>query len=133
MEPQEQKRQTTEQILGDFGFVLRWSVLDHWANVEVFEIGARGDAGPEFRMKETEGCGMIGFTPDMDKAEVYLDGFVKWDGCTELNMGQPHWCGAGGYENHILLLAHIYKRAFELMGREPEDEWTLQITQTAKE
>ena len=111
---------------GPEGFRLVWQVLPYKAEVAAYEIIAR----------DREGAAMLhrqGWSDSMDlvmntaDAEPYLTGFVKWDGCTELDQGQPHWCGPHGYVQHILLLQHIYQRAFELMDRKPEYEWPLQI------
>lgn len=119
----DEKRTTIEDVLGDFGFRVRWSVSDVWADLAVYDITGRdGDTNlPLFNRR--------GYTssPDpvesIDDAEPYLEGIVKWDGCTELNQGQPHWCGPEGYKKHIALLRYIYRRAFELMGRVPEESW----------
>lgn len=116
------RRETVEDILGDFGFRLEWSVEDHWAAVKVFAIEARGgdDGVPLFARDQSSTFDPIETT---EGAEEYLTGYVKWDGCTELDMGRPHWCGPDGYRKHCDLLKHIYIRAFELMGREPEEPW----------
>jgi len=117
-----EKRITIEDILGDFGFRVRWSVLDYWADVEVFEIAGRG-VDPDCPLFALKGKPNEILEIEIDDAEPYLEGFVKWDGCAELNQGQPHWCGPEVYKNHIELLKYIYRRAFELMGREPEEKW----------
>ncbi len=115
------KRHTQEEIFGEFGFRLIWSVEDHWADVRVYEITCREEGKPLFNRNDWQSL------PDpvesTEEAEEYLTGYVKWDGCTELNMGQPHWCGPSGYAKHCSLLKHIYHRAFDLMGREPEEAW----------
>ena len=114
---------TTEDIMGDFGFRLCWEASDYWMNVHVFEITARDgkDDRPMFPKMGAQS------RPDdvysHEEAEPYLTGFVKWDGCSEFDIGQPHWCGASDYVKHCALLKHIYHRAFELMGREPEELW----------
>lgn len=117
----EEKRITVEDVLGDFGFRLRWSVSDYWADVEAFEIQGLDDDGPAFLTAGWQNSGDL--ATDTDAAEKYLHGFVKWDGCTELDMGRPHWCGPEGYAKHCALLKYIYHRAFELMGREAETPW----------
>lgn len=122
------KRETIEDVLGEFGFRLRWRVSDCWADVEAFHVESIFDEGGlnrrEFWMQGARGQE---WTPDIDNAEHYLKGHVKWDGCTELDMGCPHWCGPDQYALHCALLKHIYTRAFELMGREPEDPWPTKV------
>lgn len=120
----EDKRITIEDIGGDFGFRLKWSVSDSWANVTAYKIVAvEDDSGKKFferRPWKRSGD----HVEHIDKAESYLDGWVKWDGCSELNQGKPHWCGPNDFKHHMALLKYIYLRAFELMGREPEEPWT---------
>lgn len=118
-----EKRFTIEDIMGEFGFRLVWAVADHWVDVVAYEITYRDESGkPMFNRADWQSL------PDPvashEQAETYLTGFVKWDGCSELNQGQPHWCGASGFKKHCALLRHIYERAFQLMGREPDKPWT---------
>lgn len=113
MHPEDDKRETIEDVGGEFGFRLRWRVSDSWANVEVWEAAAVSDR-KEFQLIDAP---LGEFTPDIERAEKYLHGFIKWDGCAELNQGCPHWCGAHHFKKHIGLLVHIYTRAPELMGR----------------
>lgn len=86
----------TERVFGEFGFDLTWEPTEYYCNVSAYRA---------------------------DDSEVYLKGYVKWDGCTELDMGCPHWCGPDGYIRHAELLKHIYHRAFELMKRTPDEAW----------
>ena len=113
-----------EDILGEFGFRVRWTVDDYWASVEVYEIVSI-ECETERILFPAVDCRVLPFdnTDNIDEAEKYLEGYVKWDGCTELDQGRPHWCGPTGYKKHIALLGYIYKRAFELMGRELEEKW----------
>lgn len=111
---------TIEDILNN-KFRAAWQAENYSAKVTVYEILWMEDGAPVFQ----DASASVGPTPvsDTERAEVYLSGFVKWDGCTELDMGCPHWCGPDGYKRHIALLEYIYKRAHELMEREPEDPW----------
>lgn len=93
-----------ENVLGGPGcptFRVVWSVQDYWADVTVYEHS--GD--------------------EADADRRYLYGFIKADGCTELDMGRPHWCGPHFYKLHCQLLSYIYRRAFELMGQPTDDRW----------
>jgi len=61
--------------------------------------------------------------------ELYLSCYIKWDSCSHFYFGEEdeannpsgylHICGVEYYKQHIQLLEHLYKRAFEVMGREP--------------
>jgi hypothetical protein len=117
------KETIDRDIIGVWGFVVVWSVESQWANLKAYKITARPDDGrPLFAKKNWESL-PNDETEHLDDAEIYLEGFVKWDGCSELNQGQPHWCGPDDYKKHMAILKWIYHRAFELMGREPEEEW----------
>lgn len=109
-----------DDIMGEFGFRVIWSeVNDYFANMEVYRIAVRGEHGlPGFTTLHD----LNQFTEDTSEAEVYLDGFIKYDGCTELDMGCPHWCGPEDYQKHGDLLKYLYHRAMELMGRQDEME-----------
>ncbi len=119
------KRRTIEDVFGEFGFRVRWEVEDHWASVQVYEIVSieiKDEVRiPEFFQKNWTNSADT--TPSIDGAEAYIIGFVKWDGCSELDQGCPHWCSPDDYKKHIKLLEYIYKRAFELMGRAPNEFW----------
>lgn len=112
--PDTDKRETIEDVGGEFGFRLRWRVSDHWADVEAWEVAAICEGKKEFRSSSDP---FREFTADVEKAEKYLDGFIKWDGCAELNQGCPHWCGAKDFKKHMALLKYIYLRSSVLMGR----------------
>ena len=103
---------------GTLGFVVLWGVSDSWANVSVFEVEDAGSEilGEDIRLFLTPSNGM-NFTDDIRLAAPYIDGHVKWDGCSELDQGCPHWCGPANYKAHIVLLEFIYRRAMDLMGR----------------
>lgn len=110
----------TEDVLGEFGFRLVWEVDNYRAKVTAYKIAAF--AGDAIQFESVSGTGEQ-FTADLDAAEKYLTGLVKWDGCTELDMGCPHWCSPVDYVLHGELLKHIYHRAFELMQRLPYEAW----------
>jgi len=119
----EDERETlVEDVLDDsdgFGFRVKWNFYDYWANVEVYQVEV---IVYETNVKEfpMAGGNSADTTPDISGAEMYLKGYVKWDGCTELEQGCHHWCGPHGYKQHINLLKYIYRRAMELMNRESE-------------
>jgi hypothetical protein len=119
----QQLRETVEDIGGEFGFRVVWMVQDYWANVWVWEIVAHDDQrNPYFETFDENGN--QNFVQAIQEAkEWYLNGFVKGDGCSQFDMGYQHLCGARSYQKHIALLEYIWKRAFELMGRDPEREW----------
>ncbi len=38
-----------------------------------------------------------------------MDGYVKWDGCCEIELGQPHWCGASDVADFCKVLTELHK------------------------
>lgn len=114
------------EAYGTLGFVVLWGVSDSWANVSVFAVEESGSEvqGEDIRLFLTPSGGYDRHTDDITKAATYIDGYVKWDGCSELDQGCPHWCGPKQYKAHISLLEFIYRRAMDLMGRgEGELPW----------
>lgn len=117
----------TEDVLGEFGFRLVWEVDNYRACVKAYKIASiligDTDADDVIQFESARSQNSQQFTDDLNDSIVYLDGFVKWDGCTELDMGCPHWCSPLDYIKHGELLKHIYNRAFELMQRTPDEAW----------
>lgn len=125
----ESKTELIEDMLANtgFGFRVRWSYLPHWADVEAFEyigndVNEDGTDGPKFFNRKDSS-----YSPDavyvMEEAEPYLTGYIKWDGCSELNIGCPHWCGPDDYRKHFRLLEALYRRAQELMKSGNWEPW----------
>lgn len=113
-----------EDVCGEFGFRVVWLVQESWVNVWVWEIVAYEDKNllvPLFEWFDEKGHQE--FTTEIERAKewCYLDGFIKWDGCSQFDMGQQHLCGLRGYKKHVELLRYLWRRSFELMNREPED------------
>lgn len=114
-----------ERVLADdgFGFVILWRYEDHWVDLKVYEVyTVDGETGEIDFSKVPDNGGETMRVP-MLEADVYAEGFIKWDGCCEIDWGQSHWCGAYYWERQVKLMRHIHDRAFALMGREGDDEW----------
>lgn len=116
-----------EDVLGDFGFRVKWTYESHWADVEVYEIVARseGDVRGVFDVPHFNRAGYMSSDDQVEEihgAEKYINGFIKWDGCAELDQGNPHWCGVECFKKHCALLEYLWKRSGELLsGREMMD------------
>lgn len=111
----DEKRKTVEDAV-DFRLV--WNVNDYWADVVAYEHCGASDDGTVIWADAA-----LQLTDDFEQADPYLSGFVKWDGCSEFNLGHQHFCGPHLYAQHARLLRYIFFRAHELMGRGPEDKW----------
>lgn len=111
-----EKKSATVDIFGEFGFRVAWEYQPHWCDVKVYEIVSRGmDANktPMFRRKDARDSEDL--VLDIEQAEPYLQGYLKWDGCAELDMGCPHWCGEQDFIQHAMLLNYLWQRAHQLM------------------
>lgn len=62
---------------------------------QVFETGVYDDGnGSAHKFIYFNDGGGIDFTTDISKAEPYVTGFIKWDGCSEVDfMRNIHSCG----------------------------------------
>lgn len=113
-----EKIKLIEDILSENGFTLRWEILPHWVDVVAFEkVGIELGEPPKTVYPRKDGTSSEHLTLSLEDAEPYLSGFVKWDGCTELDQGSTHWCGLSGYKNHCDLLQYIYTRSQQLMSK----------------
>ncbi len=112
----DEKRITIEDVLGEFGFRIEWSALDHWADFKVYDICGRG---PEPMFHKKDASSYPDSVTDTAGADLYVSGYIKWDGCSQMDWGPEcsHFCGADAFKKHIALLKHLYLRAPELMGR----------------
>ena len=81
----QEKRTTVETIFDEFGFTVKWVVEDHWADIEVYEITAIDDDGNLYPKKDYTSSEQL--VRNIEDAETYLEGFIKWDGCSELDQG----------------------------------------------
>ena len=116
------KRKTIEDLPGNDAFRLVWSVEDHWASVAVYYRTGEDESGAW--IFDSNDTGAHGHSVTLlDQAKPYLEGYVKWDSCAELNIGCPHWCRPEQWVAHSILLKHIYHRAIELMGHKTENPW----------
>lgn len=114
----------------DFGFRIRWRYSESWADVEVFEVAALcGDDGqrPEFERKGAMHGGDT--TENLEEAEPYLSGYIKWDGCLELAFSD-HMCGGFFFAQHILLMEFLWKRSRQIMKNAIQQDLPLKIEAT---
>lgn len=97
----------TERIQDDdgFGYEIAWTWHEACAEFEVRDLDVTEDS-----------AGRISLPSD----ELYLRGYVRWDVQT-IRFGDYHWCGWKDWRKHMELLSHLYLRAFELMGVEPNE------------
>lgn len=68
-------------------------------------------------------------TTDPAKARVALEGFIKWDGCSEFTFeADHHWCEAWDYAAFIILLAWLHNKAKDVIPSWYGDEIKLDVS-----
>jgi len=100
----------------------------HYKNVlDSFSVSAKADEHKaEFVVEEIVAWDLNG---EPLGCVEYLECLIKWDSCSHFWFGDDdsylHLCGVGNFNNHVKLMRWLYDKAFELMGRKPQDgeEW----------
>lgn len=81
---------------------------EHVMDVRVHEIADWGREGPSYRTKGD--CNL--FAASVENAEVFLEGFVRWDGCSNWNFEAYgtwiHFCGKQKAIDLGVLLGRLY-------------------------
>jgi hypothetical protein len=103
----------TGEHLGDYRIRLH-SEHPTWVNFLVFEIAGMGD-------KPLYIAGLDGpsFTEDIEQAVPQAHGFVKWDGCTQVDITDGHFCGLKDMEGLFGVIRRAREACVEFMG----DTW----------
>lgn len=115
--------------------VLRWddptvSEKPHWVDFEIHEATA-GDAGYDgggeaHLMFNLGDHVQDGLTYDCREAKPTMSGYVKWDGCTEVDGLGGHYCDARSIEAQFEALRRMRNAALEAMGKaaeQPDSDW----------
>ena len=120
----QEKIEDFDPLADGFGFTIRWRWKnDSWMDFEVFEVsGLEGEGGPKlYDQKDWQRSGDV--VPSINDAEPYCTGYIKWDGCAEIDFESHHFCGSRCFKKHIALMRWLYTRAYEVLDREPFDPW----------
>lgn len=110
-----------EEVGGEFGATVRYLLNEYGVAVDFFaaEItGREGDSNkPLYWRKGADSSS--DHTDDFSQAERYVEGSVKWDGCSHVSFGDEyatlHVCGRADCDKLALILATIYERCGELI------------------
>ncbi len=109
-----------------FGYLIVWRCLEHWADFRVYEVIFKEGEYPGEPLTFNRRDAICSPDPvtNLEDAEITMEGHIKWDGCSEIDMGRPHWCGPRYFRQHFQLLEHLYREAGYRMGRgELDQEW----------
>ena len=112
MWPDEYGVATGVEVIGDIE--LRWT-----ANLNLtFQSSARREVTREgvahIEYEDVNGMSSMDLVPDWDAAKPFLDGWVKFDGCYHLNVGEGgylHLCGEDGMREFVAVLDRVRELA----------------------
>lgn len=91
---------------------------------EIYEVIAHDKAeNGEFTVPNYEGIDGCGcddkMTTDIEKANKYIEGIVKWDGCSHFTFGDQegymHLCGKHSIKNLLEVIQKVYLKCGEIM------------------
>lgn len=85
-------------------FIIFHTTQWHWMDFVVLYVISEDDDGAFFPLGGWEDSSEV--TDDPDKAEVFVRGYLKWDGCMEVEIGDKHFCGL----HHSQILQRIFER-----------------------
>lgn len=121
-------RRSTEQILdedgllGSFTLVLYWKPNEdtggiYWVDFELFEV--TGVPHPEGQPAEYQRRGADtspDLVRDLNEAESTAEGFVKWDGCTQFEIGAVHVDSKRQLDRLLAAIGEARRRCALAMG-----------------
>ncbi len=93
------------------GWCVRYEYSPTWLDFEAFEVVGEEmspRAGAKlFHKKGSANGGDTVYT--VEESEPDITGFVKWDGCSEMKIGTPHFCGASDVERLGTVMTELHK------------------------
>ena len=134
----------TATEIGSSGFTIAWTFDDDprgegifFVNFKAYEVAYSEsrigdgpvDTRPHYDRAGSTDNSIDNMTPDLAEAEVYASGYMKWDGCCTVSLGDGvHMCGQESWQAHVDLMAYLWRRAGELMGDRVLDGEFLPLT-----
>lgn len=105
-----------DNSLPNFTILFNYTEGSAHVDFKVYEIIGTNSSGNLYQRKDSS------YSPDIvestEEAETYLEGSVKWDGCSNINFfdnGYAHFCGMNEALRVGLVLQHIYMRCAEIL------------------
>lgn len=99
----------------DLEFDIHWYGDTIILNFDVYEVIYQDNSGTRYYSAAGWVALPTDTTSDISKAEKYLTGTIRFDGCTEVSTEGQHWCGKDGFEAQVELISYIYTRSLQLM------------------
>lgn len=116
-----------ENVLGEFGFTVKYINKEYAIEFLASKITGVGDDGPVYEMKGAQSS--MDTTLIFDESERFINGFIKWNGCSHYYFGDDtgylHLCGKHNINEISKLIKIIYNRCGELIAQNghPYDEF----------
>lgn len=109
-----------EHIGGELGWTITYEIHSHHVEFVVYEIACahwseNGKLVAERGYIRKGGNGPMDNVVSIDDAQSHISGYIKWDGCSEISLGDHHLCGKNDVKKMSDLLLTVYKRCGELM------------------
>jgi len=117
-------------IITDENFTVDYDVGSAWVNFKVYEItGHQRGSTDKFDVPVYEALDAKSSddeTLDINKANIFMHGTIKWDGCSHLNFGQEgylHICGNRQIKLLKDIIDTVYFKCGELMNSTLDGEF----------
>ena len=106
----------------EFRFTIIAEPHEHYCEFKCYEAYGDFDEPNGIYYDITDSASTPNPTDDLDKAQVYLSGTVKWDGCSNLDFDinegcAIHFCGRKDISKVGKLLERLYDLAAQLIPR----------------
>lgn len=106
-----------DRTLSEYGFTIVLDVKSHWMDLVCYEIARIDDGKMLYLIKDYHHTAE--WTEHLHKAQPFLRGSVKWDGCSNLSFSEQddgsnlHFCGRKMAAKVGKLLDRLYDLAEE--------------------
>jgi hypothetical protein len=104
----------------DIGFSVIAEPDSHKVDYKVYQISGKNNEDQLIWCKDNDhGCS--GFCENLDEADLFLHGYVKWDGCSNWHFDEQddvmiHFCERDQMENIGKILTKCYDLTKNLIG-----------------
>ncbi len=99
-----------------------------WVNIKVYEIATREIDSEKLYYNKKGYTGSGDWVETIDEAEIFMSGYIKWDGCCEFKfLDVGHFCRYDHLQSFADLLVFIHTEAGRMMDTPLEGEfkeWT---------
>ncbi len=112
----------------DFAYEVAWEAEQYCMRFKAYlicSIPLEGHpGGPSFRRK---GSDWMDWTENHAEAQPAVDGWIKWDGCSDITFDDTHLCGASSFVQYIRMMAWIHAKAAAVIPHWDDDTIRLDV------